>query len=279
MAQDEAQYCAAQVRRLDHDRWLCVLLAPEMAQRDLLALTAFNLEIARIREVIREPHMGLIRLQWWRDAVSEARAGRPRQHPVCLELARLLAGEALREAELIALIDAREKDIDDTPCADMADLTAYADATSGAVAALGTRLCGVSGAAAEAAARALGRGWALTGILRAAAYHAAARRCFLPTRQLLRRGVSLESWFAGRPEPGARVVAAEIATAAEESLASVKRGDLPRAAAAAAGLRLLARLHLRRIAAAGHDVFAPAIQAPMPLAALRLSLAKLLGAW
>ena len=279
MAHDEAQYCAAQVRRLDHDRWLCILLAPEKAQRDLLALTAFNLEIARIREVIREPHMGLIRLQWWRDAVDEAQAGRPREHPVCLELRRLLATGSIGAAALVALIDGREKDIDDTPCADLADLTAYADATSGALAAMSARLCGAQDDASIAAASAIGRGWALTGILRAASFHAGARRCYLPTQALLRAGVSLESWFAGRPEPASRAVVADIAAAATTTLAAVARRDLPRAAFAVGGLRILARAHLDRIAAAGHDVFAPALQAPMPLAAARLAAAKLVGRW
>jgi NADH dehydrogenase [ubiquinone] 1 alpha subcomplex assembly factor 6 len=279
MSQDEAQYCAEQVRRLDHDRWLCILLAPDASQRDLLALTAFNLEIARIREVIREPHMGLIRLQWWRDAVGEARAGKPRQHPVCLEVSRLLAGGTVSEAELVALIDEREKDIDDMPFADMADLHAYADATAGALARLAARLCGVTGVRQIAAASALGRGWALTGILRAAAFHAAARRCFLPTQQLLRHGVSFENWFSGRPEPGARMAVGEVAAAAEAALAGVRRSDIPRAAYAVGGLRVLARAHLRRIAKAGHDVFAPALQAPMPSAAARLTLARVLGSW
>lgn len=279
MAHDEAQYCAEQVRKLDHDRWLCILLAPENAQRDLLALTAFNLEIARIREVIREPHMGLIRLQWWRDAVGEAGAGTPRQHPVCLELARLLGSGTVGAAELVAMVDAREMDIDDTPCADLGDLTRYADGTAGALASLTARLCGAASEGELAAAAALGRGWALTGILRAAAFHAAFRRCFMPTQQLLRQGVSLESWFSGRPEPGARLVAAEVAARAEAALAGVGRGDLPRAAYAVAGLRVLARLHLRRIASAGHDVFAPELQAPTPMAAARLALGRLLRNW
>ena len=50
MPHDEAQYCAEQVRRFDRDRWLSTLLAPDAAQRDLLVLYAFNLELARIRE-------------------------------------------------------------------------------------------------------------------------------------------------------------------------------------------------------------------------------------
>jgi len=128
-------------------------------------------------------------------------------------------------------------------------------------------------------ARALGRGWALTGMLRAAAFHAASRRCYLPTQLLLRHGVALESWFAGRPERGAEAVIRDVASAAHSALAGVDRGSLPRSAFAVAGLRVLARLHLDRVAAAGHDAFSPALQAPTPMAASRLALAKLLGRW
>jgi NADH dehydrogenase [ubiquinone] 1 alpha subcomplex assembly factor 6 len=279
MGQDEAEYCAAQVRRFDRDRWLCILLAPSGAQRDLLALAAFNLELARIREQIREPHMALIRLQWWRDAVAEAGAGRPRQNPVCRELARLAAGGHIELDALGAMIDAREKDIDEAPCGDLAELIAYTDATAGILAEQSLRACGLVDTAGLAAARAVGRGWALTGLLRAAPFHAASRRCLMPTQALARAGVSLESWYAGRPEPGARAVVSEVAGAAAAQLAADAARRLPRAAFAVTGLRVLARAHLRRLEAAGGDVFAPALQAPMPLAAARLALAKFVGRW
>jgi phytoene synthase len=60
------QAIAALVRRHDPDRFLTSLFAPP-AQRDaLLTLYAFNHELARAREVISEPPLALIRLQWWR---------------------------------------------------------------------------------------------------------------------------------------------------------------------------------------------------------------------
>ena len=47
-------YCADLVRRLDRERYLCALFAPAAAREDLLALYAFNLELARIPELVRE---------------------------------------------------------------------------------------------------------------------------------------------------------------------------------------------------------------------------------
>jgi NADH dehydrogenase [ubiquinone] 1 alpha subcomplex assembly factor 6 len=71
MVGPELSYCAQQLRRLDPDRYLTALFAPDRRREGLFALYAFNLEVARAREAVREPMMGLIRLQWWRDALEE----------------------------------------------------------------------------------------------------------------------------------------------------------------------------------------------------------------
>src|SRR5438552_16844209 len=78
----------ALVRRHDHDRYLSALFAPEPARAGLFALYAFNVEVAKTREVVREPILGSIRLQWWRDALAEIYGGGPvRRHEVVEPLA------------------------------------------------------------------------------------------------------------------------------------------------------------------------------------------------
>ncbi len=79
-------YCRREVRRLDHDRYLAALFAPAEARAALLALYAFNLELARVPELVTEPLLGEVRLSWWREARAEARAGTPGRHPVALAL-------------------------------------------------------------------------------------------------------------------------------------------------------------------------------------------------
>ena len=68
-------HCAALVRDFDRDRYLAALYAPAHLRPALYALYAFNLEIARVRELAREPMPGEIRLQWWREVC----AGRARE--------------------------------------------------------------------------------------------------------------------------------------------------------------------------------------------------------
>jgi len=75
------------VRRADYDRWFCTLFAPGGKREGLWLLYAFNHELARAREVGREPMMALVNLAWWREVVE----GAQREHEVAGPL-----GAALR---------------------------------------------------------------------------------------------------------------------------------------------------------------------------------------
>lgn len=277
---DEIRYCEDLARRFDRERWLCALFAPEAARPALLALLAFGTELGRIREQAREPHMALVRLQWWRDALAEARAGAPRAHPVCRALAPLLARDEGLEPLLSGMVDAREKDIEDWPFADLGELADYAQRSSGNLAAAMLAIS-VPGRAPDAleAARALGRSWALVGLLRATAHLAARRRCALPSAGFARAGIDQEEWFAGRAGPRAARLALEVAREAEAGFASVSRSGIPSGGFAVAGLRVLGRMHLATLAEARHDLFDPRLSSPVPLAPARLALARLLGTW
>ena len=107
------RYVLDLVRSTDRDRFLGALFAPEPARSDLLALLSFNHELARTRTVTREPMLARIRLEWWREAVGEAAgAGKPRAQPIVESLSETVRRRRLRPQDLIALIDAREEEID-----------------------------------------------------------------------------------------------------------------------------------------------------------------------
>jgi phytoene/squalene synthetase len=105
------------VRETDRDRFLGALFAPEPARRDLLALLAFDHELARTPVVTSEPMLARIRLQWWREAVREAAqaaAGesKPRAQPIVESLSEMIGRHGLDPEELVAVIDARETAVD-----------------------------------------------------------------------------------------------------------------------------------------------------------------------
>src|ERR1700749_1787963 len=105
-----ASRLGASVRAADPDRYFSALFAPAPLRPALLALYAFNHEVARIAETVREPMLGAIRLEWWRETVEQAARGAPRNHDVARGLADLLAAHTLDPAMLEGIIAARAFD-------------------------------------------------------------------------------------------------------------------------------------------------------------------------
>src|SRR5262249_9951086 len=88
---DAFSYCENLVRAGDKDRWLASLFAPAERRTHLHALYAFNLEVARVRELAREPMAGEIRLQWWREVIAGTRPGEAAANPVAAALVETIA--------------------------------------------------------------------------------------------------------------------------------------------------------------------------------------------
>src|SRR5580698_11046207 len=94
-----ANRLAVSVRAADPDRYFSALFAPAALRPQLLALYAFNHEVARVAETVREPMLGAIRLEWWRETVEGAHRGMPRNLDVAKGLAALLQAVPLPLAD------------------------------------------------------------------------------------------------------------------------------------------------------------------------------------
>ncbi len=189
-------HCAALVREGDRDRYLATLFAPAQRRDALFALYAFNVEIARVRELAREPMPGEIRLRWWREALAGERTGEAAAHPVAAALRATLARYDIAADRLIALIDAHGFDLYDEPMATLDDLDNYAGKTQGALFGMAADILGGAGAAGEALWRHAGIASTVTGVLRGLPVHAARRQLYLPLELLERHAVEREAFFA-----------------------------------------------------------------------------------
>ncbi len=109
------------VQRMDPDRWLSSrFIADAAARADVVALYAFDHELARAPQVASNPLLGEIRLTWWREVLDEAFAGRPvRQHPTAQALAAVIARRGLARGPLEAMIDGRYRELDATPMTEL----------------------------------------------------------------------------------------------------------------------------------------------------------------
>lgn len=159
-AGEESEVRAA-ARQLDHDRYLCALLAPADSRSGLLTIAAFHGEIARIPASVREPTIGAIRLQWWRDALENSSAPDATGSPVADSMRRALAlGQIAIEAPL-SIIDAYEALLHPGGLTVPGGVEAFADASQGAAFRLAAQILGASEgegvALIDAAAQAYGR--------------------------------------------------------------------------------------------------------------------------
>ncbi len=230
---------AALVRRHDPDRFLATLFAPAAARETLFVLYAFNHEIARAPEVASEPGIALIRLAWWREVVE----GALRYHEIATPLASLIAAGRLERPALLALIAARENEVEpDFPT--IAAWRTHLFAGAGTLAALAGRLLG---AEAEPALRRFGAAYGAAGVLRNIPFHARRGRVLLPADLLAAHGLSSASVMAAPEAPQLHSVRRALAEEARGWLAEARALSLPRAALPAALPAVFARSDLRRL--------------------------------
>ena len=222
---------AALVRRVDPDRFFTALFAPPDRREALFTLYAFNYETARAHEATTEPMMALIRLQWWREVVE----GQRKSHEVATPLAGLLHAGALDPAELLAMLDARER----TEFATLADWREWLLGGAGSLALAAARLLGAPGAAAVLR---LGAGYGAAGVLRSVAAAARGKLCLLPADVLAAHGLDADAVIAAPQSPALQPVFRALAA---EGLALLGARHRPGPALAAALPAALARRDLR----------------------------------
>lgn len=266
------------LQRADRDRYLCALAAPGKQRPDLVTLYTFNAELAGIADKVSEKMLGLIRLQWWRDALAEIAAGRGHRHHLVQDLAGIVQRRGISFALLNGLIDARERDVEAAQPADLAELESYAAATAGALAELALESCVPRpNDDWRRAARAAGTAYGLVGIARATPYLAHHRRIMLPQQEMAAAGLNPEMLLELKPGPALPPVIRQIAARAGDLLAAARKGRISRQATPALFPGRLAAAQLERLRRHGYDPFAPASSAPSGLNIWRLMSARWLG--
>ena len=254
---DAPAYCADLVRNTDKDRFLASLFAPAERREALHALYAFDIEVARVRDLAREPMPGEIRLQWWSDVLSGTRAGEAAANPVAAELMATVARHKLPVESLLDLVEARRFDLYDDAMATMVELEAYAVKTSSSVFSLAMCILG-DGQNLDDIAKPAGIAFAIARLLSAFPQHSARRQLYVPADLMARHGAAVEDVFADKATPELynaiaelREVAVTHQTAAGKLLSSAPPAVLPALLPLA-----VTRLQLDRMSS-GTDPFAP----------------------
>lgn len=213
------------LRDTDRDRYLACLLTPTEKRGAVAALYAFNAELARVRDVVREPLPGEVRLQYWRDLIAGAAHGSTEANPIAAALLETIRAHRLPTAPLVSMIDARVFDLYDDPIETTAMFEGYAGETAAALIQL-VSLVLDPGAAARSATIAghAGVAQAIAGAILLMPVHRARGQVYLPFEILSATGLDRASFLAG--EDRNRI------SAAVEAFAGLGRDHLAKARAA-----------------------------------------------
>lgn len=189
-------YCLSTLRGLDRDRYLACLLMPEALRRDMAALYLFNAEIARVRDLVRDPLPGEIRLQWWRDLLE--RDGKAEDSgPLAAALFDVIERNRLPRSVLSSMCEARIFDLYDDPMPTRHDFEGYAGETASALIQLGLMIAAPASAQAHAeAAGHAGVAQAVAGALLLMPRHAARGQVYLPLDMLAAAGLDRDGFLA-----------------------------------------------------------------------------------
>lgn len=217
-------HCMELLRTGDRERYMTVLFAPEDKRPALAALHAFNLETARVRDLVSEPMPGEIRLQWWREVVSGEREEEGRQHPVGAALLDAIAAHGLPRTALANLTEARIFDLYDDPMPDRTALEGYLGETASTLIQLSSQI--LDSEAAERSADASGHAgvaYGICGLMRLAPLHRSRGQVYVPGDILAAAGMDTAGWLAGDDREAMRQLTAIFAALAREHLAKAEK--------------------------------------------------------
>lgn len=209
---DNYAHCLTVLRDTDRDRYLACLLAPAEKRGPLAALYAFNAEIARVRDLVREALPGEIRLQWWRDLLEGEADGDAMANPLAAGLLACVKEYRLPVAVLTDMIEARIFDVYNDPMESRSALEGYAGETASALIQLASLILDPKNApkSAEAAGHA-GVAQTVAGTLLLMPIHRRRGQIYLPADLMAATGLMPEALLAGNdPVAAARAVEAFV---------------------------------------------------------------------
>lgn len=261
---DHYAYCEAEVKAADRPTWLASLFAPADKRPGSHALHAFLIEIGSVRDKVREPLAGELRLQWWTDAIEGETRGDVRGHPVAAALLDTIHRYKLSRATLTGIVDAVREDLYDEPVPTLEAFDVRADRIHGAAIGVAARLLGGADSPLADAANQAGRAVAVADAIRALSRPAARMAVRIPLALLRANGIGTAEVTTRRSTPAVAATIAALRAHADAATAALRRGKGtigPDAAPAFLTANFVPPM-LRKTARRGFDPFTDSIDLP-----------------
>ncbi|MEQ2286556.1 NADH dehydrogenase (ubiquinone) complex I, assembly factor 6 [Ameca splendens] len=273
-AQHNEKYCLDLVRSRDYEGFLSCLLLPEEARRSSLALRAFNVELAQVKDSVSQKTIGLMRMQFWKTTIDEIYRDDPPNQPISTELWRAVRTHGLTKRWLTRIVTEREKDLDDRAYRNIQELEKYSENAQSSLLYLLLECLGVKNVHADHAASHIGKAQGIVTCLRATPHHSSRRKVYLPMDICMLHGASQEDFIRGSREKNVRDVVYDIASQAHVHLEHARSfsHNVPAAATPAFVHTVVLEDYLQRIRKADFDVFHKSLRNRNPLLPFQLYL-------
>lgn len=178
-----AQYVQEKAAASGSSFYYAFLFLPQQRRAAITAFYAFCREIDDVVDEVSDPGVAATKLAWWRGEVAKSYAGQP-SHPVMQALMPCSAEYGITQAQLLAVIDGCQMDLDQTRYLDYVGLQRYCHLVAGVVGEVAARIFGQTDDATTAYAHKLGQALQLTNIIRDVGEDALRGRIYLPVSEL-----------------------------------------------------------------------------------------------
>ncbi|KAJ8291035.1 hypothetical protein GJAV_G00020670 [Gymnothorax javanicus] len=268
------KYCIDLVRSRDYDGFVSSLLLPDASRRASLALRAFNVELAQVKDSVTQKTIGQMRMQFWKTAVDEIYRDSPPSQPVSAELWRAVKKHRLTKRWLLRMISEREKDLEDRPYRSLKELETYSENTQSSLLYLLLECLGVTDVNADHAASHIGKAQGIVTCLRATPHNSQRRKVYIPMDICILHGASQENFIRGSREQNVRDVVYDIASQAHVHLQHARSfsKNVPSEAMPAFLVTVVLEDFLQRVRKVDFDIFHPNLQRRNPSIPIQLYL-------
>ncbi len=161
------------------------LFLPPPRRAAITAFYAFCREVDDVVDEVSDPGVAAAKLAWWQKEVQQAFAGQP-SHPVMQALMPHAPVFGITAAQLLAVVEGCQMDLQQTRYLDYPGLTRYCHLVAGVVGEVSARIFGQTDEATTRYAHTLGQAFQMTNIIRDVGEDAMRGRIYLPIDELQR---------------------------------------------------------------------------------------------
>ncbi|KAF7899781.1 hypothetical protein EAF00_004117 [Botryotinia globosa] len=131
-------YCSNLIQKFDSPSYTLQTFIPPSTRDAYLSIRALNIELARIPDIVSNPTVGALRMQFWRDNLNRTFANTPPKEPVAILLHHALTSlqsrydgisTSVMKGWFMKVINTREQYMDNRPYINMDALEMYAENT------------------------------------------------------------------------------------------------------------------------------------------------------